>query len=215
MRMPSSDSRVRPPWDWPARGSTQQAPARRSRSILSLRDCAPVARRAACARLSRRNHRLARRPHAIRSQPAGHDHRRCRHRHHGAGYRPGVGAGRHAGDRLRRSPVAPRRRRTLSPRCSAARSKGAHARNRDAGRARPHSTVTTDLKDMAKAHCVVEAIFERLDIKQEMFARLDEICGPEDDHRLQHVVSAGHRDCRRSRSGRSGSAACTSSIPCR
>ncbi len=40
-------------------------------------------------------------------------------------------------------------------------------------------TVSSDLKDMAKAHCVVEAIFERLDIKQEMFARLDEICGPE------------------------------------
>ena len=40
-------------------------------------------------------------------------------------------------------------------------------------------TVSSDLADMAKAHCVVEAIFERLDIKQEMFARLDEICGPE------------------------------------
>ncbi len=40
-------------------------------------------------------------------------------------------------------------------------------------------TVSSDLKDMSKAHCVVEAIFERLDIKQEMFARLDEICGPE------------------------------------
>jgi 3-hydroxybutyryl-CoA dehydrogenase len=37
-------------------------------------------------------------------------------------------------------------------------------------------TVSSDLRDMAKAHCVVEAIFERLDIKQEMFARLDEIC---------------------------------------
>lgn len=40
-------------------------------------------------------------------------------------------------------------------------------------------TVSSDLKDMAKAHCVVEAIFERLDIKQEMFARLDEICAPD------------------------------------
>ncbi len=40
-------------------------------------------------------------------------------------------------------------------------------------------TVSTDLRDMAKAHCVVEAIFERLDIKQEMFAKLDEICGPD------------------------------------
>jgi len=40
-------------------------------------------------------------------------------------------------------------------------------------------TVTTNLEDMARAHCVVEAIFERLDIKQDMFARLDAICPPE------------------------------------
>ena len=39
--------------------------------------------------------------------------------------------------------------------------------------------VSADLQDMARAHCVVEAIFERLDIKQEIFARLDQICGPE------------------------------------
>jgi 3-hydroxybutyryl-CoA dehydrogenase len=49
----------------------------------------------------------------------------------------------------------------------------------DAEAALGRITVSSDLRDMARAHCVVEAIFERLDIKQEMFARLDEICGPE------------------------------------
>ncbi len=85
----------------------------------------------------------------------------------------------------------------------------------DAEAALGRITVSSDLRDMARAHCVVEAIFERLDIKQEMFARLDEICGPRDDHRLQHVVAAGDGNRRQVEASRAASGACTSSIPCR
>ena len=40
-------------------------------------------------------------------------------------------------------------------------------------------TVATKLDELAKANCIVEAIFERLDIKQEMFAKLDAMAGPD------------------------------------
>ena len=39
-------------------------------------------------------------------------------------------------------------------------------------------TVAATLEDLAKADLVVEAIVERLDVKQPLFARLDELCGP-------------------------------------
>ncbi len=35
---------------------------------------------------------------------------------------------------------------------------------------------STDLRDMAKADIIVEAIFEDLDAKKQLFARLDEVC---------------------------------------
>ncbi|WP_026930964.1 3-hydroxyacyl-CoA dehydrogenase family protein [Glycomyces tenuis] len=38
---------------------------------------------------------------------------------------------------------------------------------------------TTDLGAAAGAEIVVEAVFERLNVKQEVFARLSEVCGPE------------------------------------
>ncbi|MGN9911681.1 3-hydroxyacyl-CoA dehydrogenase family protein [Phytohabitans sp. LJ34] len=40
-------------------------------------------------------------------------------------------------------------------------------------------TTTTDLEAAAEADIVVEAVFERLDVKQEVFRQLDKICGPE------------------------------------
>ncbi|MEZ5850603.1 MAG: 3-hydroxyacyl-CoA dehydrogenase [Hyphomicrobiaceae bacterium] len=40
-------------------------------------------------------------------------------------------------------------------------------------------SVASDLDAVAKADVVVEAVFERLDIKQDLFERLDAICGPE------------------------------------
>jgi 3-hydroxybutyryl-CoA dehydrogenase len=40
-------------------------------------------------------------------------------------------------------------------------------------------TVTDKLEDIAKAHIVVEAIIERIDIKQDLFAKLDAMCGPD------------------------------------
>jgi len=39
--------------------------------------------------------------------------------------------------------------------------------------------VAGSLEDIAKADLVVEAILERLDIKQPLFAKLDELCGPD------------------------------------
>jgi 3-hydroxybutyryl-CoA dehydrogenase len=43
--------------------------------------------------------------------------------------------------------------------------------------AKSNITVTTDLKDMARADLVVEAVTETFDIKREIFASLDSICG--------------------------------------
>jgi 3-hydroxybutyryl-CoA dehydrogenase len=40
-------------------------------------------------------------------------------------------------------------------------------------------TTTTDLGEAAGADVVVEAVFEKLEIKQEVFRRLDEVCGPD------------------------------------
>lgn len=38
---------------------------------------------------------------------------------------------------------------------------------------------STNMEDVAGSEFVVEAVFEKLALKQEVFARLDEICGPE------------------------------------
>jgi len=46
----------------------------------------------------------------------------------------------------------------------------------DAGRALARITTTTDLDAVAEAELVIEAVFERLDVKQEVFAALDKIC---------------------------------------
>ncbi|MFC0530877.1 3-hydroxyacyl-CoA dehydrogenase family protein [Phytohabitans kaempferiae] len=40
-------------------------------------------------------------------------------------------------------------------------------------------TTTTDLEAAAEADIVVEAVFERLDVKQEVFRQLDKVCRPE------------------------------------
>lgn len=49
----------------------------------------------------------------------------------------------------------------------------------DADAAAARITVASRLEDLAKADLVVEAIVERLDVKQPLFARLDEMCGPD------------------------------------
>ncbi|WP_026924806.1 3-hydroxyacyl-CoA dehydrogenase family protein [Glycomyces arizonensis] len=48
-----------------------------------------------------------------------------------------------------------------------------------AGAARDRIAPTTDLDVAAEADIVVEAVFERLDVKQEVFRRLSEVCGPQ------------------------------------
>lgn len=49
----------------------------------------------------------------------------------------------------------------------------------DAAAARDRIAPTTDLDVAAEADLVVEAVFERLDVKQEVFRRLSAVCGPE------------------------------------
>src|SRR5690242_10246004 len=46
----------------------------------------------------------------------------------------------------------------------------------DAGAAMDRIRTTVDLADLADADIVVEAVFERLDVKQEVFRALDKIC---------------------------------------
>lgn len=40
-------------------------------------------------------------------------------------------------------------------------------------------TTTTDLADVDRADVVIEAVFEDVEVKQQLFARLDDICGPD------------------------------------
>jgi 3-hydroxybutyryl-CoA dehydrogenase len=47
----------------------------------------------------------------------------------------------------------------------------------DAEQALARITTTTDLAAAADAEIVVEAVFERLDVKREVFAALDQVCG--------------------------------------
>jgi len=49
----------------------------------------------------------------------------------------------------------------------------------DAEAARANLTTTTDFEALAQADFVVEAIFENLEAKREIFARLDKLCRPE------------------------------------
>ena len=48
----------------------------------------------------------------------------------------------------------------------------------DAGLALKHITTTTELADVADADIVVEAVFEKLDVKTEIFKTLDAVCKP-------------------------------------
>jgi 3-hydroxybutyryl-CoA dehydrogenase len=49
----------------------------------------------------------------------------------------------------------------------------------DAAAARARISTTTDLADAAGAEFVVEAVFEQLEVKQQVFRQLDEIVGPD------------------------------------
>jgi 3-hydroxybutyryl-CoA dehydrogenase len=49
----------------------------------------------------------------------------------------------------------------------------------DARAARDRIASTTDIGSAGGAEIVVEAVFERLNVKQEVFARLSEVCGPD------------------------------------
>ncbi len=65
-------------------------------------------------------------------------------------------------------------------------------------------TPTTDLEAAADADIVVEAVFERLEIKHEVFRALDKICKVGRGARHQHLGHPGHPDRRGDRAARGG-----------
>ncbi len=78
-----------------------------------------------------------------------------------------------------RSPARRKRPRPTSPRCSTALSRRAACRPT---RPRPRSTASSSpasLEEVAKANLIIEAIIERLDVKQAVFAKLDALAGPD------------------------------------
>jgi len=52
---------------------------------------------------------------------------------------------------------------------------------------------TTDYQDLATADLVIEAVFENLEIKQQVFAKLDKVCKPGAISGQQHLLSG--RQC--------------------
>ncbi|MEZ5854348.1 MAG: 3-hydroxyacyl-CoA dehydrogenase NAD-binding domain-containing protein [Hyphomicrobiaceae bacterium] len=84
----------------------------------------------------------------------------------------------------------------------------------DAKAAVDRITVAGSLAEVAKADIVVEAVFERLDIKQDLFERLDAICGPDvilaSNTSSLPVTAIAARTKHPERCG-----VCTSSIRCR
>ena len=60
-------------------------------------------------------------------------------------------------------------------------------------------SASTDLDALAGQPLVIEAVPEQLDLKRDLFARLDKIVEPGGDPRHQHIVTVGHRDQRRNR----------------
>ena len=74
--------------------------------------------------------------------------------------------------------------------------------------------VAKSLDEVAKANLIIEAIIERLDAKQALFAKLDAMAGP-DTIIASNTSSMPITAIAAGASGPSASAACTSSIPCR
>jgi 3-hydroxybutyryl-CoA dehydrogenase len=71
--------------------------------------------------------------------------------------------------------------------------------------------IAGSLEEVAKANLIIEAIIERLEVKQAVFARLDALAGPDT------IIASNTSSIRSRRPARtlSASAACISSIPCR
>ena len=129
---------------------------------------------------ARRLHAAPGRRHALRSQRIRSDRRRGRHRRHGPRHHAGVGAGRHARHRLRRE--AGRRGGGQGLHRQDARRAGAEGPRcprRTRRRAIDRISVAKSLEEVAKANVIIEAIIERLDAKQALFAKLDEVAGPD------------------------------------
>ena len=120
-------------------------------------------------------------PHADRCERPGLDARRGRHRHHGPRHRAGLRAGRHERHRLRRE--GGRRRSGQGFHAEDARPPGREGLAVAGRLPRPpsiaHHASPSTLEQVAKADVIIEAVFERLDIKQELFAKLDALAGPD------------------------------------
>ncbi len=72
-------------------------------------------------------------------------------------------------------------------------------------------TGSTDYEGFADCDLVLEAVFEEIPIKQQVFGEVEARRASGLRARDEHVGALGHRDGRRARPSRSGSSACTSS----
>ena len=56
-------------------------------------------------------------------------------------------------------------------------------------------SIAESLAQIATADVIIEAIIERLDTKQELFATLDRLANPGRDYRLQYIVPSDYGYC--------------------
>ena len=70
---------------------------------------------------------------------------------------------------------------------------------------------TLDLQKLADCDLVIEAVFENMDIKKDVFRKLDSIVKPGRDPRYQHILPRMSTRSPPRRSGRNSSSACISS----
>jgi 3-hydroxyacyl-CoA dehydrogenase len=136
----------------------------------------------------------------IRPIKAGRRHRR---RHHGRRHRHELPQCRHPGDHRRDQAGSARPRRRRHPqelRELAKRGRLKHGRRRAAHG--PAEAGTLSYEDLADADLVIEAVFEDMGVKEQVFGKLDEVDQAGRHPRHQHLDARRRRDRRTSRSVR-------------
>ena len=184
--------------------------AREARLFDELVRSEAVAR--AAPRLLRRARTRARFPACRRPSRSRSKGRRRRRRHDGHRHRDYVRASRHPGhgrgsERRRGRQGANR----WSSACSCTKCRRAGSRRKRRGSAASRFTFTDDSTELADADVVVEAVFENMDVKKEVFAKLDGVVKPEAHPRDEYVDARHRRDGGGDEASRASSSACTSS----